>query len=283
MFCSACGSEIQESAAFCSSCGAKNELMKQDSGQQKEAGDNQASAPPPAHESSPLLDDVQVSQLKPGSIISFGRYPQHTSVDETPISWIVLDVNTETMEARLISKNILDCLVYNGSRHESQQENAGVSGWFRKVVTDVIPDSTTWKDSEMRQWMNSDFFFKAFNPDEQRKMIRTKCTGNGADSSDDLPQTEDYVFLLNTDEARMMGGDAQRQADGTEHAKKIKSNGCCLQSHGNENKPRWWLRNRGTGGAGCVAYVQESGNIYAHGHYANERHYGMRPVICIKL
>ena len=91
------------------------------------------------------------------------------------------------------------------------------------------------------------------------------------------------MFLLNSDEARLMGGDHQRLGAGTEFAKKTKSDGCCLYTYGGDGSARWWLRNRGTGGVGTAAYVNDNGSVYTHGHDAHEMHYGVRPAIRVKL
>ena len=232
---------------------------------------------------SPLAHDTQAHSYKSGDMMDFGRYPHITSTDETPISWVVLHVNADATEATMISKLILDCTQYNGRKQETSGENNDIRQWVRKAVNSVIPGDVTWQNSEIRQWLNADFLNKAFNQEEKEKIMLSQCANNGVDSSDDLPTTEDYVFLLNSDEAKSMGDDSQRMAKGTDYAKKVKADGCCLYTHGWDNNAKWWLRNRGIGGVGCAAYVQDSGSIYTHGHDANEKHYGVRPVIRVRF
>ena len=245
MYCSKCGLEVQDSAAFCSSCGSKIESQQNLQHQEGSLSDSKAITP----------------ALKPGNVIEFGRYP-HIAIetDATPISWIILDINTNTMEAVLISKTILDCKKYNG-----------------------IKRAVTWKDSEIRNWLNTYFFNRAFNLEEKQKILKTQCTGNGVDSKNDLPQTEDYVFLLNTQEAKKMGGDIMRQTENTDYSKEKKTDRCCLYTYGWDNRARWWLRNRGVGGNVCVAYVHNNGSVYTHGDDVNNEHYGVRPAIRIQL
>jgi len=48
MYCSACGSTLQDGAAFCSSCGAKVGTQQQSSGTQNVQGSNQSFTPPQA-------------------------------------------------------------------------------------------------------------------------------------------------------------------------------------------------------------------------------------------
>ena len=244
MYCTKCGFKYQEGAIFCSSCGTKIEPQQLDFNLQEIYSEHQA-----------------IASLKLGSVVKFGHYPQTMKMGSnpasSPIDWFILHVNTDTMEFLLISKHILDCRTYHG-----------------------IKCPVTWYDSEIRWWLNTEFFNRAFNAEEKQKIIPTLCTGNGVGSGNDLPQTTDHVFLLSSYEAQFFGGDANRIARGTEYAKEITN----LFTYGWDNKARWWLRNRGKGGAVCVAYVQDSGNIYDHGHDVDEKHYGIRPAIrvCLK-
>ena len=259
MYCTKCGLKVQGGDAFCVSCGAKIAAQQQNSGQRGAYSDNQAP------KSLSLYDGQDLAaELKPGSVIEFGSYPQTmelgSSTQSTPISWVVLHIDTQTKEALLTSKDVLDCRKYHGKKR-----------------------TVTWQDSEIRRWLNAEFFNRAFNTAEKQRIIKTLCAGNGAFSSDDLPRTTDYVFLLNSYEAAFFGADANRIAQGTEYAKAKKTDGTCLFTYGWDDKARWWLRNRGKGGSVCVAYVQDCGNIYEHGHDVDEKHYGVRPAIRVKL
>ena len=254
MFCSKCGFEIQnDNAAFCSQCGAKTEPQRQES-------DNQAIASPP-----PYGGQAQTPPLRPGSVIELGRYPQTLGFGGqfqgvAPIRWLILYYNPVANEALMISERIIDCKKYH-----------------------IHKKGITWADSDIRRWLNIDFLNGAFTDGERERIIKTLCVGNGKDSGNDLPTTEDYVFLLNTVEARNMGADVHRQAAGTDYAKAVKPDRCSLYTYGWDDKANWWLRNRGVGGAGCVAFVQNGGSVYAHGHDANELHFGVRPVIRVRF
>jgi len=247
MYCSKCGLEVRDGDAFCTKCGSRIAPQQQNL-QQGVLVDNQTFS----------------SQLMRGSVIEFGRYHQTASeIYTSPISWIVLDVNADANEALLISKDILDGKRYNGAKQ-----------------------AVTWKDSEIRKWLNTDFFNRAFNSEEKQKIIKTQCAGNGVDSKNDLPQTDDNVFLLNTQEAIEMGGYLIGQSESTDYTKAMKPDGCCVWMYGwmwdKKKAARWWLRNRGIGGSCCAAYYHNNGSVYAQGHDVNEEHYGVRPSIRIR-
>lgn len=60
--------------------------------------------------------------------------------------------------------------------------------------------SLTWKDSEIRNWLNNGFYYEAFSLDEQTTIQNTKLFTNRIHESG-TSTTEDKVFLLSQNEA----------------------------------------------------------------------------------
>ena len=109
---------------------------------------------------------------KPGEIITFGMYPQTADgADGTPIRWRVLQ--NSGSELFLLSEYILDCKRYH------------------REYTEI-----TWRDCDLRQWLNDEFYHAAFNAAEKSFIQTAHCTDNGEGS----PDTEDKVFLLSVAE-----------------------------------------------------------------------------------
>lgn len=108
-----------------------------------------------------------ISEAQIGDIVPFGYYEQDNDEvnGKESIEWYVLDASEEEMT--LLAVNILDALAFSSEQ---------------KVVT--------WKDSEMRQWLNEEFYQTAFDSAEQADMLTTVVENdNGED-------TEDKVYLL---------------------------------------------------------------------------------------
>ena len=121
-------------------------------------------------------------KLTIGSIVTFGAYPQTKSgTDNTPIEWQVLDV--QEGQALLISRYGLDTKPYN---------------------TDFA--DVTWETCALRDWLNGEFYSRAFSPAEQGA-IAESAVANGRDQgyvewdTDGGSDTQDRIFLLSCAEA----------------------------------------------------------------------------------
>ena len=133
--------------------------------------------------------------------IKFGNYPQTSNDDILPIEWLVLAKEENKM--LLLSKYGLDCKIF-----------------------DV--DSNNWENSEIRKWLNGEFYNKAFN-EKERKYI------NSLNLSD--VGTTDNVFLLSYKEAeKYFANDNARMCKSTEYTVK---NGAWKSDEG---YGYWWLR-----------------------------------------
>ena len=191
---------------------------------------------------------------KIGETIEFGNYPQDKDGTEKPIEWIVM--KKEGNQVLLLSKYVLDAKSYN------------------KEWEDV-----TWETSDIRQWLNNEFYTTAFNKAEKAK-IQTSLTKNednskfGTSGGND---TEDKVFLLSKKEAKtLFSNNEERIAKATEYAEK---SGVYV----NEEKAAWWwLRSPGTY-SDDAAVVGNDGWVDGNGDSVHINSDGVRPALYLNL
>ena len=191
---------------------------------------------------------------KVGETIEFGNYPQDKDGTEKPIEWIVM--KKEGNQVLLLSKYVLDAKPYN------------------KEWEDV-----TWETSDIRQWLNNEFYTTAFNKAEKAK-IQTSLIKNednskyGTSGGND---TEDKVFLLSKKEAKtLFSNNGERIAKATEYAEK---SGVYV----NEEKAAWWwLRSPGNDSS-SAAEVNKYGWVRGRGYYVDDNSDGVRPALHLNL
>lgn len=166
--------------------------------------------------------------------IHFGEFYKDETYEKEKIEWLVLSEDEEKLF--VVSKKPLL------SRHFDKKP--------RK-----------WRDSEIRQWLNSDFLNEAFSHYEQPSIIKTHITTThiteepcaGYDCED--VHTHDRIFLLSSEETEKYFPKEYRQ-----------------------DKNAWWLRNtEGTGGTGFL--VGEDGSFC--GQVDTQNVCGIRPAMYI--
>ena len=149
-----------------------------------------------------------------GDIVKFGRYPQTAAGDVQDMEWRVLAVEGDKVLA--ISRYGLDAKPFDD-------------------------DSNKWWNSEIRGWLNGEFYNSSFNDDEK-----------GVIASSDPGK----VFLLSLDEAEgYFSSDDDRKCVPTEYAKANgadEQDGCCKC---------WWLRSPYPYGSSSVYYIYYGGDI----------------------
>ena len=123
-----------------------------------------------------------------GNYIYFGSYPQGENGEIEPIKWRIL--SEENGEALLLSEYILDA-----HRFDKKSNN--------------------YKDSEIRKWLNNEFYNKAFNENEKQIILTTEVDNserstnpnrnanefNKGKNKHACENTQDKVFLLSMQEA----------------------------------------------------------------------------------
>lgn len=158
---------------------------------------------------------------------------------------------------------------------------------------------TTWRDSELRAWLNSGFLKAAFSDQEVARLRLTACSDNG----DGTPDTDDTVFLLSVNQVRALTGPAggalpSRPAISTGFARDPKPDGCRLYVYdkgvekdylveGGERRgcSWWWTRTqlKATGGpTNTAAFVGPRGDVKSYGR-VNLARYGVRPAVTVRI
>ena len=115
------------------------------------------------------IDELaKVKQWKP---VVFGNYMDKNG--KAPLEWLVLDKCGD--EITLVTKNIIDC-------HE-----------FCENIC------TSWKDSDIREWLNGEFIDKAFNKNEQKFLVSKSIDSDyGEVDGGKFVTTKDKVYLLSS-------------------------------------------------------------------------------------
>ena len=195
------------------------------------------------------------NSLRPGQTLNFGQYEQdnNKSNGEEEIEWRVLE--SDANYALLISVKGLDCKTYNSSE-----------GYV------------TWEECSLRQWLNNDFYYRAFDAAEQDairsvRLINEDDLEYGIEGGSD---TRDRVFLLSISEIqRYLPFEQERRIESTEYATgqgAYSENGYTI----------WWLRSPGNG-ANDPSYVYVTGEIQADGGLMDGGPATVRPVIFVDL
>lgn len=141
-----------------------------------------------------LNRETPLNELEIGDTFHYGSY------NEDSISWLVLA--QEGDRSLVISEHAIDLMEYNHS-----------------YVGDI-----TWEESELRYWLNNEFYYSAFTPEEQERIIESYVYnyGNGND-------TLDRIYILSEEEAR-------------EYFRNNEDRVCTYGSGFNAQSERWWLR-----------------------------------------
>ena len=141
------------------------------------------------------LETVTLKDAEIGDIVQMGTYEQDGDAEtEDPICWDVLDKDGDAV--LLISHDVIAYQRFSNSR---------------KCVI--------WEDSEIRTWLNQEFYAEAFDEEEQASIRETtlenlSTVGFAAhvDPSGDVqvresrPDTKDKIFLLSWKEAEQYYG-----------------------------------------------------------------------------
>lgn len=210
---------------------------------------------------------------KPGDIVVLGTYPQTADgADQTPVKWRVL--HNSGKELFVLSEYILDCRRYHG-------EYADIS----------------WRGSDLRKWLNDEFYDAAFNDAEKRIIQTSLCADNGEGS----PDTEDKVFVLSVSEAKGLTDklaqapcSVRRRTIGTEFSKRKTNDGCKLYVYDKKvredyvienDEPMgcswWWLRTQPDLSSRAY-FIGPRSSIRSYGR-VDLACYGVRPALKLGL
>ncbi len=193
-----------------------------------------------------------------GDTIYFGTYEQDNNLsnDKEEIEWKVLEKD-ENGRMLVISKYALDCRNYHSSVKQ-----------------------TTWENSDVRNWLNNDFYSVAFSSSEKSaiKTVTNENSGNADFNVNGGNKTSDKIFLLSIDEAkRYLPNNIDRMCQATKYAE---SKGTELDSL--THNCRWWLRSPGST-LYSAASVKIDGFILNMGTPVSVDKAFIRPVMWIEI
>ena len=205
--------------------------------------------------------EARKAEYQPGSYVTLGTYPQTKSgTDQTPIEWLVLESDGET--ALLISRYALDCQLYN-SRFES----------------------ITWEKCTLRNWLNNEFYNRAFSAEEKECILESDVSAdkNPSYSTNPGDATKDSVFLLSIAEAnKYFASDEARMCTVTDYA--IEQGAWTFDGYTVDGGMAcwWWLRSPGRGSS-YAALVSYAGSIHDLGDYVDGSYFAVRPCVRVRL
>lgn len=195
-----------------------------------------------------------------GDVIDFGSFEQdgNDANGPEPIQWIVLERFDDRL--LLLSADVLEARQYN---HVPFQD-------------------VTWADSDLRAWMNGDFFASAFTP-AQQGIIPSVLNENADQPIAGTPggaPTQDRVFALSEQESVVyLSGSANRSDIGAAPASQAAASGPLAVSE--DGTADWWLRSPGTY-AFAAQYVDTAGAPLPSGANVDVL-YGVRPALWIDI
>lgn len=203
-----------------------------------------------------LKEHPEVAQV--GDIITFGNYEQDnkTANGKEEIEWKVLEKD-ENGKIFLISRYALDCRHYHSS-----------------------VEQVTWETSDIRSWLNNDFYKTAFDNTERAKIKTTTLENrdNADYNTDGGNDTKDKVFLLSIDEAKAyLPSTVERVCIATKYAE---SQGSQLESL--TRSCRWWLRSPGST-LYNASFVKIDGFILQLGTPVSVEKRSVRPAMWVEL
>ena len=188
-------------------------------------------------------------------IVTFGQFYQDAAGAElAPIEWMVLD--EKDGYSLLLTRWII-----------------ASKGWV-----DEGRDDITWAETDLRQWLDGEFFNAAFTEEEQSDIAIFDVT-QPSNPRYDTPAGEatlDRVTLLSYQElVTYMPTDLIRKTKPTDYAS---AQGCYLNPDGDS---AWWLRSPGPSPT-VPEHLASWGNLGARTHYIDDSSIGVRPVLWVR-
>ena len=205
------------------------------------------------------METIETSEAEVGDIITFGTYEQDNDLSNgsEPIEWLVLD--KQGRKALVISKYALDAMAF------STGDSNG-----------------TWETSNLRAWLNGEFYKEAFSAGERKQIEKTtvRADDNEAFLIDAGNDTEDKVFLLSISEAKnIFEDDDARICYPTKYAlergaRTEEGTGGCS----------WWLRTPLNAFVTIhIACIDSGGVVDSYGNRRVSKDISVRPALWINL
>lgn len=135
----------------------------------------------------PVPEPLFPEEVFVGDIVEFGAYEQDNDLSNgnEPLEWIVVDSDNENGSVMLLSRYVIDTYPYAVLPDDDMD-------YF---INSVLQ----WENSDIREWLNTEFYQNAFETDEQRYILSTELNNDDKEGTLQLG-TIDNIFLLSVDE-----------------------------------------------------------------------------------
>ena len=217
---------------------------------------------PTEHEKYAIADSLKSAEV--GQLVSFGRYEQDGKPETTneEVLWLVIEKNGS--ELKLMSLYCLDIIPF--------MKNS---------------DPVRWENSYAREFLNGEFFNRAFSAAEQAmiKTVAVKNTPNPVYGTGGGADTLDKVYIFSLDEAMEYYNLPAEENfyDGVYAQATIHTimNGAWLEIPGSNNC-WWWLRSTG-GNDQNATEIGSRGYLSFNGNTGETELRAIRPIIHIEV
>ena len=137
---------------------------------------------------------------------------------------------------------------------------------------------TTWETCSLREWLNGEFYEKAFNASEKAKIVTTTVVNkdNEETGTPGGNDTEDKVFLLSSEEV-FEKYDISEKLNPSPLLSMLSVGTFSTEG---ENRIIWWLRSPGTSANEASCLCGYSTGPSSANAYSNDK-YGVRPAIWV--
>ena len=194
----------------------------------------------------------QIVNAEVGASVYLGSY-EIDEENKSPIEWIVI--------AKVDSKVLL----------------LSKYGIIKMPFENRNDNNVEWRSSLIREWLNDQFYDKAFEEYEKKSILLNRISAYETISEPTDGDSEDKVFLLSGVEVEgyMNGVESIRIRRCIPLERVLKG-----QTEDRENTCRWWVRSLGTS-TGFVKVVSEAGDVYNFGYRPDREDIYVRPAIWV--
>ena len=208
-------------------------------------------------DSKQYLAEIKLFGLKAGDTVTLGSYYQSNANAPESLAWTVLESGED--HVLLITEKVVEVKKYNNTL-----------------------TSVTWATSDLRKFLNVEFYNRAFTDAERELILSTHLVTDDNVSQGTIggEDTDDLVFILSAEEAeRLLAGKSYAVGYCTEY---VKARGVYENPTEKDGSCMYWLRSPGSSQSNAVK-VDYDGSINLKGANVDYSKYGVRPVIRIKI
>lgn len=206
-----------------------------------------------------IVNEGDTPSFSIGDELLVGSYEQDNDLSNgsEAICWEILDIQDN--KALVISKYALDCVPYNNEYED-----------------------VTWATSDLRAWLNNDFYDTAFDENLKYGIIQTKCINadNSEFNTEGGADTEDRIFLLSIEDIEKYY--SSKEAMICVPTAYAEAQGVYVNDSENGKSCWWWLRSPGYHSKGA-SFVFSEGGIGNDGDNVSNDHGAVRPAMWITI